>query len=76
MRSKYAKDLIQPSENSFKLYYPKQYGSMEKAREKQDINQKKEKKSKDNFFSKYRTGIHNKEMRNTLKLEDKLDGRN
>ena len=76
IRSKYAKDLIQPSENSFKLYYPKQYGSMEKAREQQDIKENKEKKSKDDFFKKYRVGIHNKEMRNSLKLEEKLNGGN
>ena len=74
IRNKYAKDLIQPSEDRFKLYYPKQYDNMEKAREQQEIKQKKEKQSKDDFFKKYRTGIHNKEMRNTLKLEEKLDG--
>ena len=76
MRDKYKIDLIQPIENRFKLWYPKQYEKMEKAREQQEIKQKKEKKSKDDFFKKYRIGIHNKEMRNTLKLEEKLDGRN
>ena len=73
IQRKYAKDLIQPSEDRFKLYYPKQYGSMEKTRERQEIKKSGDKKSKDNFFKKYKTSIHSDEMRNTLKLEDKLD---
>jgi len=72
-RQKYAKDLIQPSENQFKKYYPKQYSEMEKTVEKQEIKAKQEKESRDKFFDKYKNTLHNKEMRNILRLEEQLD---
>lgn len=72
-RRKYAKDLIQPSDSRFKKYYPKQYNEMEKAEYDLEIKKKQEKKSRDNFFEKHKTGIHSKEMRNALKLEEQLE---
>lgn len=72
MRKKYAKDLVQPSDNKFKKYYPKQYNKMEKTREQQELKTKQEKDSHDKFFAKYRTSVHSKEMRNVLKLEERL----
>ena len=73
IRGKYDKDLIQPSENRFKLYYPKQYAKIEKTAELQEIKQKQEKQSKEEFFKKYKTSVHSKQMRNTLKLEEQLE---
>ena len=75
IRVKYAEDLIQPSDNRFKKHYPGQYAEMEKAEEQQEIKLKQKKESKDNFFDKHRNGLHNKEMRTMLKLEEQLDGK-
>jgi len=76
IQRKYAKDLIQPCDNRFKLYYPKQYELMEKAQEQQEIKAKELKENKDKYFKKYKTGIYSREMRNALKLEEQLDGQN
>ncbi len=73
MQRKYAKDLIQPSEDKFKHWYPKQYNEMEQAREQQDLKANQEKQSKDEFFKKYKTRVHSKEMRNMLKIEEQLE---
>lgn len=70
---KYAKDLVQPSNPLFKKYYPKQYNEMEKTVEQIELKKKQEKQSKDEFIKKYKTSVHSKQMRNTLKLEDKLE---
>ena len=75
IQRKYAKDLIQPCDNRFKLYYPEQYKKMEAAQEQQEIKAKKLKEDKDKFFKKYKTGIYSNEMRNALKLEEQLDGK-
>ena len=72
LRDKYSKDLIQPSEDKFKYYYPKQYSDMERARERMDIKAKQEKQSKDEYFKKYKTSVHSQQMRNTLKLEEQI----
>ena len=74
MRKKYAIDLIQPCENRFKRWYPKQYAQMEKAREQQEIKAKKEKESKDEFLRENRHNIIEKRKAlNALKLEEKLE---
>ncbi|MFH1328145.1 MAG: hypothetical protein ABIH76_04795 [Candidatus Bathyarchaeota archaeon] len=74
MRKKYEKDLIQPSDDSrFKKHYPKQWADMEKTRYDLEIKAKQKKESRDKFFEKYKTGIHSKEMRNMLKLEEQLE---
>lgn len=70
IKRKYAKDLVQPSNPLFKKYYPKQYTQMEKAKEHLETKRKQEKKSKDEFFAKHKTGIHSQQMRNALKLEE------
>ena len=73
IQRKYAKDLIQPSHSLFRRYYPKQYESMEKTEYDLEIKKKQKKKEKDEFFKKYKTGVHSQQMRNTLKLEEKLE---
>lgn len=73
IKRKYAKDLVQPSNPLFRKYYPEQHKDMEKAEHNLKMKQKQEKKSKDEFFAKYKTGIHSQQMRNTLKLEEKLE---
>ena len=72
-RRKYAKELVQPSDSKFRKYYPEQYAEMEKAMEQQEIKLKQRKKSKDNFFDKYKNSLHDKEMRNILKIEEQLE---
>ena len=73
IKRKYAKDLVQPSNPLFRKYYPKQYNEMEATVERLKIKRKEEKKSKDEFFKKYKTSVHSKQMRNTLKLEEQLE---
>lgn len=73
IQRKYAKDLIQPSNPLFKRYYPKQYEGMEKTEYDLEMKKKEDKKKKDEFFKKYKTGVHSQQMRNTLKLEEKLE---
>jgi len=73
IKRKYAKDLVQPSNPLFKKYYPKQYNEMENTIEQIEFKKKQEKQSKEQFFNKYKTSVHSQQMRNTLKLEDKLE---
>ena len=73
MKRKYAKDLIQPSNPLFKRYYPEQHVMMEKAEHDMEVKSKYEKKQKDEFFKKYKTGVHSQQMRNTLKLEEQIE---
>ena len=75
IRRKHAKDMIQPSHHLFKRYYPKQAEAMEKAEYDLEQKKKEKKRQKDEFFKKYKTGVHSQQMRNTLKLEEQLDGR-
>jgi len=73
MRKKYAKDLIQPSENRFKLYYPKQHAKMEQDKEHQHLKKQREKKSKDIYFKQFKNSQHRYAMKRALQLEEKLE---
>ena len=46
---------------------------MEKTEYDLEMKKKEDKKKKDEFFKKYKTGVHSQQMRNTLKLEEKLE---
>lgn len=73
IKKKYVKDMIQPSNPLFKRYYPEQAKAMDKIQYDLEVNRKQEKQRKDEFFKKYRTGVHSQQMRNTLKLEEQLE---
>jgi len=71
---KYAKDLIQPCDNKFKLYYPKQWKEMEEAQKQQEVKAQELKENRDQYFKKYKNSQYRHMMKNALKLEEQLDG--
>ena len=49
----YAKDLIQPGQDGFKLYYKKEWDKMEQAKEDYEKKRIAKKKDRDEFYKKY-----------------------
>ena len=73
IRRKHVKDMIQPSHDLFKRYYPKQHGKMEKDAENRRLGKIKAKKDKDKYIKQWRSTQYRHAMKKALKLEEKLE---
>lgn len=49
-RNKFAKDILQPTDKAFKLYYRKEYEKIEKKREEYERRMARKKKERDEFY--------------------------
>lgn len=70
-RERYRKDLIQPGEEGFQTYYKKQYDDIEKTKELYCQQNIKDRKSRDEFFEKYKL-THKNLAKKVIDLEEKL----
>lgn len=51
-------DLIQPSSSSFKTHYPKQHLEMEKGAEQRELQIKKDKQSREEYWKRWKNTTH------------------
>ena len=72
----FSKDLIQPNDPKYQMYYKKQYDEMEKNKELYYNRAIKEKKQKDDYYKKFSYDINKREVvKKAIEAEEKLDGR-
>ena len=74
-RIKMAKDLIQPSDPRFKLYYKDEYDKMERAEYEYGLKKKADAEEKGRLLSANRHNINKKQgIQALLKVEERFDG--
>ena len=72
----FAKELIQPGDPRYRMYYKKQYDDMEKSTELYYNRQIKEKKEKDAYYDKFSYDINRREViKKAIEAEEKISGK-
>ena len=74
-RIRMAKDLIQPSDPRFKLYYKDEYDKIERAVEAKEKEKKAKAKERAELHDSYRYNINKaQEIKELIKIEERFDG--
>lgn len=70
-RAEFAKDLLQPGEDGFKLYYKDEYDKIEKAKEDHENEMKRKKEERDAYYKKFKHNISERQVvKRVLELEE------
>ena len=76
MFHEFSKDLIQPGDPRYQIFYKKQYDELEKSRELYYNKQIKDKKEKDKYYEKFSYDINKREaVKAAMEAEEKLNAK-
>ena len=74
-RIRMSKDLIQPNDPRFKLYYKDEYDKIERAEQEYELKKKRDAEEKGRLLSENRHNINKRQqVEALLKIEERIDG--